>query len=143
MAKENILTTAFTFKKTICMLSSPNKLPYAFMILAFSCSACLVLSCLVSLECTLGGLFLAHAAAGLHCTVQSITPPWAGCLDLVHLNHLGAFLHMYCPVFDHKKIRYVPICLQSRGDSSTHYYKASPTPWTSPTYVFIMSRVGT
>ena len=36
----------------------------------------IVLSCLVSLECTLGGLFLAHAAAGLHCTVQSITPPW-------------------------------------------------------------------
>jgi len=31
----------------------------------------LVLSCLVSLECTLGGLFLAHAAAGLHYTVQS------------------------------------------------------------------------
>jgi len=38
----------------------------------------LVLSCLVSLECTLGGLILAHAAAGLHCTVQSITSSWAG-----------------------------------------------------------------
>jgi hypothetical protein len=50
----------------------------------------LVLSCLVSLECTLGGLFLAHAAAGLHCTVQSITPPWAGCSGHMHLNHLGA-----------------------------------------------------
>jgi len=48
------------------------------------------LSCLVSLECTLGGLFLAHAAAGLHCTVQSITPPWARCSGHMHLNHLGA-----------------------------------------------------
>ena len=52
-------------------------------------------SCLVSLECTLGGLFLAHAAAGLHCTVRSITPPWAGCSGLMHLNHLGALCGSY------------------------------------------------
>jgi len=46
---------------------------------------CLVLSCFFKVH-PLGGLFLAHAEAGLHCTVQSITPPWAGCSGLVHLN---------------------------------------------------------
>jgi len=52
----------------------------------------------------LGGHFLAHAEAGLHCTVQSITPPWAGCSDLMHLNHLGALCGSYAcmPVLDHK-----------------------------------------
>jgi hypothetical protein len=55
----------------------------------------LVLSCLVSLQCTLRGLFLAHAAAGLHCTVRSITPPWAGCSGLMHLNHLGGLCGSY------------------------------------------------
>jgi len=71
-----------------------------------------VLSCLVSLECTLGGFFLAHAEAGLHCTVRSITPPRAGCSGRMHLNRLGALcgsLHMYarhrliknvCDMFD-------------------------------------------
>jgi len=37
--------------------------------------------------------------------VQSITPPWAGCSGLVHLNQsrgVVRLLHMYCPslVFD-------------------------------------------
>jgi len=50
-------------------------------------SSCLVLSCFFRVH-PLGGLFLAHAEAGLHCTVQSITPPWAGCSGLMHLNHL-------------------------------------------------------
>jgi len=36
--------------------------------------SCLVLSCFFRVH-PLGGLFLAHAEAGLHCTVQSITPP--------------------------------------------------------------------
>jgi len=60
--------------------------------------ACLVLSCFFRVH-PLGGLFLAHAEAGLHCTVQSITPPWAGCSGLMHLNHLGALCgsYMYCP----------------------------------------------
>ena len=57
-----------------CSLSGLNGL--VFIRCQFLTS--LVLSCLVSLECTLGGLFLAHAAAGLHCTVQSITSSWAG-----------------------------------------------------------------
>ena len=59
-----------------------SALPFAYALFA------LVLSSLVSLECTvpLRGLFLAHAEAGLYCTVQSITPPWAGCSGLVHLN---------------------------------------------------------
>ena len=66
-----------------------------FLGAVFDNTVFLVLSCLVSLECILwegplGGLFLAHAEAGLHCTVQSITPPWAGCSGLMHLNHLGA-----------------------------------------------------
>ena len=43
----------------------------------------------------LGGLFLAHAEAGLHCTVQSITPPWPGCSGLMHLNHFGALCGSY------------------------------------------------
>jgi len=47
--------------------------------------SCLVFSCFFRVH-PLGGLFLAHAEAGLHCTVQSITPPWAGCSGLVHLN---------------------------------------------------------
>ena len=44
------------------------------------CGCYRVCACLVLflLECTLRGLFLAHAAAGLHCTVRSVTPPWAG-----------------------------------------------------------------
>jgi len=54
--------------------------------------SCLVSSCFFRVH-PLGGLFLAHAEAGLHCTVQSITPPWAGCSGLMHLNHLGAL----CP----------------------------------------------
>lgn len=60
---------------------------------------CLVLSCFFRVH-PLGGLFLAHAEAGLHCTVQSITPPWAGCSGLVHLNQsrgVVRLLHMYCP----------------------------------------------
>jgi len=63
------------------------------------CFACLVLSCFFRVH-PLGGLFLAHAEAGLHCTVQSITPPWAGCSGLVHLNQsrgVVRLLHMYCP----------------------------------------------
>ena len=44
----------------------------------------LVLSCFFRVH-PLGGLFLAHAEAGLHCTVQSITPPWAGCSCLILL----------------------------------------------------------
>jgi len=51
--------------------------------------SCLVLSCFLRVHPP-GGLFLAHAEAGLHCTVQSIRPPWAGCSGLMHLNHLGA-----------------------------------------------------
>jgi hypothetical protein len=66
-----------------------------------SLGSCLVLSCLVSLECTLRGLFLAHAAAGLHCTVRSITPPWAGCSGLMLLNHLGALCGSYTCVARH------------------------------------------
>jgi len=61
--------------------------------------SCLVLSCFFRVH-PLGGLFLAHAEAGLHCTVQSITPPWAGCSGLVHLNQsrgVVRLLHMYCP----------------------------------------------
>jgi len=68
------------------------------MCCCFSLS-CLVLSCFFRVH-PLGGLFLAHAEAGLHCTVQSITPPWAGCLGLVHLNQsrgVVRLLHMYCP----------------------------------------------
>ena len=60
---------------------------------------CLVLSCFFRVH-PLGGLFLAHAEAGLHCTVQSITPPWAGYSGLVHLNQswgVVRLLHMYCP----------------------------------------------
>ena len=60
---------------------------------------CLVLSCFFRVH-PLGGLFLAHAEAGLHCTVQSITPPWAGCSGLVLLNQsrgVVRLLHMYCP----------------------------------------------
>jgi len=42
--------------------------------------------CLVSLEYILGGgLLMAHAEAGRHCTVQSITYPKAGRSGLVHL----------------------------------------------------------
>jgi len=55
---------------------------------------CLVLSCFFRVH-PLGGLFLAHAEAGLHCTMQSITPPWAGCSALMHLNHLGALCGSY------------------------------------------------
>ena len=77
-----------------------SALPFAYALFA------LVLSCLVSLECTvpLRGLFLAHAEAGLYCTVQSITPPWAGCSGLVHLNHLGhcAALTHVLPVLDRR-----------------------------------------
>jgi len=51
--------------------------------------SCLVLSCFFRVH-PLGGLFLAHAEAGLHCTVQNITPSWAGCSGLMHLSHLGA-----------------------------------------------------
>ena len=61
--------------------------------------SCLVFSCFFRVH-PLGGLFLAHAEAGLHCTVQSITPPWAGCSGLVHLNQprgVVRLLHMYCP----------------------------------------------
>ena len=56
--------------------------------------SCLVLSCFFRVH-PLGGLFLAHAEAGLHCTVQSITSPWAGCSVLMHLNHFGALCGSY------------------------------------------------
>ncbi len=59
---------------------------FFFLILWLSC---LVLSCFFRVY-PLGGLFLAHAEAGLHCTVQSITSPLVGCSGLMHLNHLGA-----------------------------------------------------
>ena len=55
--------------------------------------SCLVLSCFFRVH-PLGGLFLAHAEAGLHCTVQSITPPWAGCSGLMHLNHLRGIVRL-------------------------------------------------
>jgi len=62
-----------------------------------STQTCLVLSCFFRVH-PLGGLFLAHAEAGLHCTVQSITPPWAGCSGLVHLNQSrGAQLNSIVP----------------------------------------------
>jgi len=54
---------------------------------------CLVLSCFFRVH-PLGGLFLAHAEAGLHCTVQSITTPWAGYSGRMHLSHLGALLRI-------------------------------------------------
>jgi len=62
----------------------------------------LVLSCFFRVH-PLGGLFLAHAEAGLHCTMQSITPPWAGCSGLMHLisGHCAALTHVL-PVLDHK-----------------------------------------
>ena len=59
----------------------------------------LVLSCFFRVH-PLGGLFLAHAEAGLHCTVQSITHPWAGCSGLVHLV-LASF--WYPPQPPHQK----------------------------------------
>lgn len=31
-----------------------------------------------------------RADGSRHCTVQSISPPWVGCLDLMHLDHLKA-----------------------------------------------------
>ena len=59
---------------------------------------------------------MACAEAGRHCTVQSITPPWAGRSGLMHSNHLGAYAAFFTcmPVLEHKIVgenRYVPICL--------------------------------
>ena len=53
-----------------------------------------VLSCFFRVH-TLGGVFLAHAEAGLHCTVQSITSPWSECSGPMPLNHLGALCGSY------------------------------------------------
>ena len=66
----------------------------SFMHNQIKLTSCLVLSCFFRVH-PLGGLFLAHAEAGLHCTVLSITPPWAGCSGLMHLNHLGALCGSY------------------------------------------------
>jgi hypothetical protein len=64
----------------MCCPSSTSLLLSCFFSVHLEGFFSLVLSCLVSLECTFGGLFMAHALAGLHCTVLSITPP--SCLVL-------------------------------------------------------------
>ena len=67
-----------------------------------------VLSCLVSLECTLGGLFLAHAIAGAYSRPTLYRAehhtPMGRVLRSLHLNHLGALCgsDTCMPVLDHK-----------------------------------------
>jgi hypothetical protein len=75
---------------------TPNRQPNNALCMYNSYFTLLVLSCLVSLECTLRGLFLAHAAAGLHCTVPSVL----SCLVFLErtlrwlfLAHAAAGLH--------------------------------------------------
>jgi hypothetical protein len=71
---------------------------------------CLVLSCLVSLECTLGRAFSGACHSSLHCTVRSITPPWAGCSgrSTWTVSERCAALTHVLPVLDYN-FWYVPI----------------------------------
>ena len=81
----------------------------SFMHNQIKLTSCLVLSCFFRVH-PLGGLFLAHAEAGLHCTVLSITPPWAGCSGLMHLNHLGELCGSYSCI---ARPASLSICLQA------------------------------
>jgi len=88
--------------------------------------SCLVLFLYFNVH-PLGGLFLAHAEAGLHCTMQSITPPWAGCSGLMHLNHLGALWGMgrgnLLPLSSFEGYQWSPCC------AHVHAYRVSESTW--------------
>jgi len=50
---------------------------------------------------------MARAEAGRHCTVQSITPPWAGRSGLTHLNHLGAMMRLRNSGLSHARLHWL------------------------------------